>query len=179
MMAAAIGNRNEGQRVRRLILVAPVNPWSPHGRHLAPFLSDRLVSGALAWTMPNMSFSYGAVLRRLYGDPRRIAPGTLEGYTKPYTDASSFEYGFRVLSTWNEDLANLEDAIPEIAELPVLLIWGSLDRAVLPESAAILGRHFRNADLVMLEGVGHLPYEEMPEAFNAAVIKFLSEGSRR
>src|ERR1700733_4456924 len=40
MMTAALAP----ERVRSLILVAPVNPWSAHGRRLAPFLSSAPVS---------------------------------------------------------------------------------------------------------------------------------------
>lgn len=177
MLAGAIANQNGANCVRRLILVAPVNPWSQHGQELAPFLSNRLISGVLAWSMPHLKFTYGAILQRLYGDPRRIAPGTLEGYAKPHANPGSFEYCLRILSTWNHDLQDLERSISSIADIPVLLIWGSLDRAVFPSSAAVLRQKFRNCELVMFDGVGHLPYEEVPDAFNAAVIKFLRGAS--
>src|SRR5262249_47362971 len=38
IMAAAICAANNDARLKRLVLVAPVNPWSPHGRRLAPFV---------------------------------------------------------------------------------------------------------------------------------------------
>ncbi len=61
----------------------------------------------------------------------------------------------------------------KIADIPALLVWGSLDGAVYPASAARLAQEFRNVQLVMLEGVGHLPYEEEPEEFNRTVEAFL------
>ena len=48
MMAAAIAP----ERIRRLILVAPVNPWSPHGRFLAQFLSGPVISKVLLQAAP-------------------------------------------------------------------------------------------------------------------------------
>ena len=54
------------------------------------------------------------------------------------------------------------------------MIWGDRDVAVYPASAVPLKAQLRNARLLMLEGVGHLPYEEVPEEFNRAVAVFLS-----
>lgn len=177
VLAAAIANQPGSERVRRLILVAPVNPWSPHGRKIAPLLTTRFISGAVSWYLQNWKFMYPTILRRLYGDPRKIAPGTLEGYSKPYRDPHSFDYCFRILSTWKQDLDEMARVLPKIAGIPVLLIWGSLDKAVFPESAVPLRQQFHRCELVMMEGVGHLPYEEAPESFNAEVSKFLTMNS--
>ena len=38
IMVAAICLERRDRRLRRLILVASINPWSPHGKQLAPFL---------------------------------------------------------------------------------------------------------------------------------------------
>ncbi len=174
MMASAIGNQENARRIQRLVLVAPVNPWSRHGRALAPLLSRPVVSLFLRWCIPRLSFANGIVLCRLYGDTRRISPGTLEGYSKPYQIPGSFDYLFKILRTWNQDLDDLERSLAEIA-VPALVIWGSRDAAVDPDSAHRLVRHFRNSELVILPGVGHLPYEEVPERFNAAVSSFLAK----
>jgi pimeloyl-ACP methyl ester carboxylesterase len=85
------------------------------------------------------------------------------------------DYLLGVARCWENDLANLEAALSRIAHLPTLLIWGSKDRAVFPESAAHLRRRFAHAELLMMEGVGHLPYEEAPEEFNQALVRFLYE----
>lgn len=173
ILAAAIANQGGSRRITRLILVAPVNPWSAHGRELAPFLSGAAIAHFLGWCMPRLTFANGAVVRRLYGDPRRISPGTIKGYSKPYTRSGSGDYVFNILRTWNHDLDDLEHSLPQIADLPVLLIWGSRDAAVDPASARILSRHLHNCELIQFPGVGHLPYEEVPEEFNAAVVKVL------
>lgn len=170
MMAAALGPN----AVRRLILVAPVNPWSAHGSRLAPFLSGRLVAILLGGLAPAMTVAHGKVLGRLYGDRSRIAPGTLEGYSKPFRKPGSFEYPLQILSTWKRDLWDLEAILPKITDVPTLLIWGTCDAAVDPDSATLLCRQFRHCRLVMLDGVGHLPYEETPDDFNRAVLEFLS-----
>jgi pimeloyl-ACP methyl ester carboxylesterase len=173
MMAAAIAP----QRVRRLILVNPVNPWSSPGRWRAVFLSSRPITPLFLRLAPHLRMTHGFVLRRLFGDPRRIRPGTLEGYSAPFSTPSAFANGLAVLRSWSQDLRQLKARLPRISHIPTLIVWGSEDRAVLPESAHELVRHFQNCRLVMLDGVGHLPYEEVPEEFNRVVAEFLKQPS--
>ena len=62
-------------------------------------------------------------------------------------------------------------------QCPTLLIWGNKDRAVYPSSADTLRRCFKDCALSIIEGAGHLPYEETPEEFNRIVIDFLTATS--
>jgi len=169
MMAAALAP----ERILRLILVAPVNPWSAHGRLMAALLSNRLIAPIFLRAAPHFQIAHSLVLRRLYGDTARIRPGTLEGYSAPLAMAGAFEYGLSALRSWVRDLRELRSMLPRIAHIPTLLIWGKLDAAVDPVSAARLRESFEDCRLVIFEGVGHLPYEEVPEQFNSTVIEFL------
>ncbi len=81
MMAAAIAP----ERVRRLVLVAPVNPWSNHGKRMAAFLSSRPIAPIFSLVAPHLEFTHDYFLRRLYGDRSRIRPGTLAGYSAPFS----------------------------------------------------------------------------------------------
>jgi len=164
-------------RVRRLILVDPVNPWSPHGRRLTAFLSSLLIAPLFLNLAPRVRIMDEFYHRRLFGDPRRIPPDSLEGYSKPMRIRGSYEYALAVLRSWNRDLKELESALPRIAHLPTLLIWGGSDTAVDLASAAQLQQRFRDCRLVIFEGVGHLPYEEAPEEFNRTVVQFLAPNS--
>ena len=164
-------------RIRRLILVDPVNPWSAHGKRLTVFLSNPLIAPLFSTLTPHVRSLHEYYHRRMFGDPRRIPPDSLEGYRKPMRIPGSYEYALAVARSWNRDLKELESALPRIANIPTLLIWGSLDTAVDPASAAELKQHFRDCQLVMIEGVGHLPYEEDPEEFNRVVGEFLSSNS--
>lgn len=170
MMAASLAP----ERVRSLILVAPVNPWSAHGRRLAPFLSSAPVSWLLLRLEPCLGIVHDTLLRRLYGDPRRIRPGTLAGYSAPFRIPGTLNYGLGVVRSWNRDLEELESALPRIRDIPTLLLWGSKDKAVNPASAELLRQQFRDCRLEVFDGVGHLPYEEVPETFNPSVIAFLA-----
>jgi pimeloyl-ACP methyl ester carboxylesterase len=70
-------------------------------------------------------------------------------------------------------MRTLQATLPGIADIATLLIWGSRDRVIVPGSAAELQHQFRNCRLLVIEGAGHLPYEETPEEFNRAVLEFL------
>lgn len=169
MRAAALAPR----RVERLVLVSPINPWSPHGRSLATVLSHPWIAPAFARVAPGVRSFQRYLLRRLYGDPRRILPGTLEGYAAPYAIWKSFAQEMRILRTWNRDLDELRAMLPRIVDIPTLLVWGNRDAAVIPESAEPLRRNFQHCRLIMMDGVGHIPYEEVPDEFNRIVNDFL------
>jgi pimeloyl-ACP methyl ester carboxylesterase len=178
MMAASMCIQRPDLRLRKLILVDPVNPWSPHGRRLAPFLGSPLGSTLFLRSVNHMRWTFPYWLARLYADPKRIPTGTLEGYEAPVSIPGSFEYAINIASHWTEDLRELEQTIPQLADVPTLLIWGSGDVAVHPQSAEQLRRHFKQCDLIIYPGVGHLPYEEAPAQFNATVLEFLGHRSR-
>ena len=164
-------------RLRRLVLVAPVNPYSAHGQWLAPFFGSPAGSLLFRLTFARMKFLYPWILRRLYGDPRKITPGTLEGYAAPLAVPGRVLHGIDIVRTWTQDLAEVEAALPQLKDVPTLLIWGSDDVAVYASSAAALAKHLPHSKVIVFPGVGHLPYEECPEEFNRALIEFLSQNS--
>lgn len=170
MMAAALS----ADRVRRLILVAPVNPWSPRGRTLAPFLASPIGSLLFHCTVERWRVFDQLWLRRLFGDPAKIPPDSLAGYRIPVLQNQGFRYGASIVKTWLADLADLESMLRKIRDYPTLLVWGTKDQAVSFASAEPLRKNFTNARLIAFEGVGHLPYEECPEEFNRALIEFLT-----
>ena len=173
MMAASLAPH----RIRRLILVAPVNPWSSWRKELAVLLGNPLVAPIFLALAPRCEVLYAPFLRRLYGDTRRIQPGTLEGYVRPLRIPGAFRYGLGVLRSWKQDLEVLGRILPQIADIPALLIWGSLDKAVDPGSAEYVRRQFKDCRLVMFDGVGHLPYEEAPDEFNRVLAQFLESSN--
>jgi len=173
MMAASMRATRADLHLRKLILVAPVNPWSAHGRRLAPFIGSPLGSTLFLRSVNYMSWTFPYWLARLYGDSKRIPPGTLEGYEAPVSIPGSFEYAVGIVRHWTNDLRELEQVIPTLADIPTLLVWGSADPAVYVQSAEQLRCHFKHCEVVVYPGVGHLPYEEAPDQFNATVLEFL------
>ena len=58
-------------------------------------------------------------------------------------------------------------------EMPVLVVAGADDTIVRPEEARDIAAAFPNAELCLLEGSGHLPMLEQPEALTGALERFL------
>lgn len=170
-VAILLAERARG-RVRKLVLVAPANPWSRHGRLAIPVIATaagRLATRAFVgarWLHPRW-------LARMYGDRRRIAPGTLQGYQQQTALPLTSEYAWNIFRSWRQDMRKVEAALPKLAGIPTLLVWGDKDPIVLPESAAELQRRLPGSRLRMIPGAGHLPYEEAPEEFNRVVTEFL------
>lgn len=160
-------------RVRRLVLVAPVNPYSPHGRWLAPLAGSRVGTPLVRWVLERLPFLYPYVHARLYADRRNIRPESLEGYKAPLAIPGLFEHALSIVRTWTEDLRELEALLPKLASIPTFLMWGRDDPAVYASSMAPLARHFVNVQTCVFERIGHLPYEECPDEFNRALVEFL------
>jgi pimeloyl-ACP methyl ester carboxylesterase len=168
VMMAAIAPK----RVRRLVLVGPVNPWSKHGQWITRVIATSPCRFALRTVAPWATFMNDFWLARMYGDPKRIAPGTLEGYMAPLSIDGIWDYSLGVVGCWHSDLAKLSEAYSRI-ESETLLMWGDRDPAVFVSSAQEILRRIPQSRLETFPGVGHLPYEEVPDDFNRVLRHFL------
>lgn len=177
MCAAAESLERNGVRVRRLLLACPVNPYSPHGKKLAPFLATSLGATGFRWAVASMPFLFPYFHGRLYAKRNQIPAGSLEGYKAPLAIPGLFEHGLSIVQTWTADLKELEELLPKLRTIPTLLLWGDQDPAVHVSSMEPLARHFANVKKVVFPAVGHLPYEECPNDFNRELIVFLTQGT--
>ena len=176
-MAAAAERVNSigSTRLRRLVLVCPVNPYSSHGTWLAPFLGTPFGAGLFRVGTTRMPFLFPYWHGRLYADRAKIPAGSLDGYKAPLAIPGLLEHALGIVRSWTADLRELEKLLPSLASVPTLLMWGNRDPAVYISSMEKLARHFKNVQKVVFPGVGHLPYEECPEEFNRALIRFLTQ----
>ena len=179
MCASAECVNSTKPQIRSLTLVAPVNPYSPHGRWLAAFSGSDAGSVIMRAVMERMPFLYPYIHEHLYGDHAKIPPGTLDGYKAPLAIPGLFDHALSIVKTWSKDLGELERLLPQLGGIPTLLMWGSKDPAVYVSSMQRLARYFPNAEQIVFPGVGHLPYEECAEEFNRALIEFLTKGQGR
>ena len=60
------------------------------------------------------------------------------------------------------------------ADMPVLIVWGKQDRLIPLAYAAPLQAEFPNARLEVLDGCGHVPIADCPEAFDRELTAFLA-----
>ena len=72
-------------RVTKLVLAAPVNPWSRHGLWITRILAIKPAGQLLISAIPWARSLARPIVARLFGDPSRILPGTVEGYMAPLT----------------------------------------------------------------------------------------------
>lgn len=159
-------------RVRSLVLVAPVNPWSDFGAGRVEFLNGRLGGTLLHMVLPISRPLHLTALQRMYGDPRRIASGTLEGYSALLLRRGRAHNLLNALRSWQDDMTKLRDSIDRV-RVRSLLIWGTRDGAVDLKSSEALMQALPGCERAVIQGAGHLPFEETPDEFNRLVLDFL------
>jgi pimeloyl-ACP methyl ester carboxylesterase len=164
-------------RVRTLVLVSPANPWSKIGDKRLSLLNLPLLSsifpGAARICTPLNAFS----LSRMFGDSRRMPADTIRGYSLVLARHGVLEHAVKIVRAWHTDMRELEAVLPRITDTPVLLLWGSKDRVVDSGSADLLRQRLHAAQTTVIQGAGHLPYEERPEEFIRIVLDFLAHHS--
>lgn len=169
MMFAA---RHPG-RVRRLILFAPANPFCDLGNQLIRFYQTRFGTW-FARCIPFLPRMLKATaLSRMYGDPSRVPPDALDGYTQGLHVPGTVDHVMQIVQRWFLDMGLLRKALTGLVAKPTLLIWGDRDRAVGLSSARELQRTLPHSQLMVLPGVGHIPFEEMPDVCNEAMRDWL------
>ena len=70
------------------------------------------------------------------------------------------------------------DRLGEIAA-PTLIIWGADDQLIFPTAAQTFDERMPNADVVIYEGVGHIPMEEAPARTGLDIDVFLERTIKR
>jgi pimeloyl-ACP methyl ester carboxylesterase len=160
-------------RVRRLILFAPANPFCDLGHQLIRFYQTRFG----IWFARKIPFFprmlKATALSRMYGDPSRVSADALDGYTQGLHIPGTVDHVLQIVQRWFVDMGLLRTALTGLVAIPTLLIWGDRDRAVGLNSARELQRTLPQSRLLVLPGVGHIPFEEMPEVCNEAMRDWL------
>ena len=83
----------------------------------------------------------------------------------------------RTVVSWKADMQALHEAMHPALETPALLLWGDCDRAVPVGSAVELRRVLPLSVMQVLEGVGHLPAEEVPEVSARMLVEWMEDGA--
>jgi len=161
-------------RVEKLVLFAPANPYCNLGLDLIAFY-QRPFGAWFARQIPWIPRLIKRIaLRRMYGDPHRMRADALDGYINGLAVPGTIDHILNILKVWQPGMARLRTQLHHLAQKPILLIWGDQDHTVGLNSADRLRRKFRHANLMVLPGVGHIPFEEVPEVCNRAMVEWLS-----
>jgi pimeloyl-ACP methyl ester carboxylesterase len=104
-------------------------------------------------------------------DPSKISAEVRSGYRLPL-QAENWDRGLWELAAAGRDL-NLAAQLKDVRQ-PVLVITGDDDRIVPTAKSIRLADELPDAELVVIPACGHVPHEECPAPFLAAVTQFIS-----
>jgi 3-oxoadipate enol-lactonase len=115
---------------------------------------------------------YEAMLGRLLGaTTMRERPGVVASVRRMMSEASPHGVAAALRA-----MAAREDATSRLPSIhtPTLVVVGEEDQLTPPEEAKRMAAMIPNSAFVTLSGAGHLPSIEAPEAFQRALLSFLS-----
>jgi pimeloyl-ACP methyl ester carboxylesterase len=165
-------------RVRTLVLHAPANPFSVMTDPLIHFYCSPL-GHWFAQQVPHLPEKLQEMaLAQMYGDAKLMKHRVIDRYMRSLRVPGTIDHVLNMLNRWFEDMRELKSVLRQLPDIPILLLWGTRDRAVSLESGRALQAVLHNAEMAVLPGVGHLPYEEAPAAFSEAVNGFLRKVNR-
>jgi 4,5:9,10-diseco-3-hydroxy-5,9,17-trioxoandrosta-1(10),2-diene-4-oate hydrolase len=163
-------------RVNRLILVAPATyrlnlPAVANWVARMPVVPRALAS--LSATSPRLRI---ASWRHALGDPAYMDEAQTSALlqtarVKGSTDAL-------VAMAASPRSSDLPEALGKIT-LPTLIIWGAKDSTVPASHGSRHVHALPNAELVVLEGAGHIPHVERPPEVNRLMLNFMRENHVR
>jgi len=172
-LCALLAQKGQLYRIHRIILSAPINPWSRYENARVHFLETPLGCFYVVHMASRLSIILKRYFLQLYYNRATIPADSFAGYQTGLAAAGSFQHLWKIARSWFADLNHIENCIPLAQSLPALILWGEHDRAVRPASAYEIHRRWKNSVVVMMPNIGHMPYEEAPEEFTRIALDFL------
>ncbi|KAJ1433870.1 Alpha/Beta hydrolase fold [Sesbania bispinosa] len=118
------------------------------------------------------------VNRRSWYDATKLTTEVLSLYKAPLYvegwDEALHEIG-KLSSETILSTKNAESLLQAVKDISVLVVAGAEDSLVSLKSCQAMASKFLNSRLVAISGCGHLPHEECPKAFLAAILPFISK----
>lgn len=161
--------RTHPERVDALVLVDSAGYPVPRREGFIVFDLARLpIAGQLLSRLtPRVLVRSG--VRQSYGDESKVTPELVDRYYRLLRRRGNRRALIAGLLTEN----HLDrDAIRSL-EQPVLVMWGREDRLIAVETASDFDTDLADSDLVVYDGVGHVPMEEIPERSAEDTAQFL------
>jgi hypothetical protein len=157
------------ERVRRLMLVAPVGP-GVHRAGLAARCARPAAAPLLA--LPGMGAALRALLQWGAYPQLRVDDAVLGQFLAPLRDPGGKVAALRAAHTLPSDLARLQPQLSRL-QLPVRVLWGRRDRVLPLSHARWLLQPLPTAQFTVYDDVGHCPMEEAPARLAHDLIGFL------
>jgi pimeloyl-ACP methyl ester carboxylesterase len=158
------------ERVKSLTLIDPAGARAVSPSPILKMVKLPFVAEAVLSVVGSGAFVKSAA--KDFFDPNLVAQ-----FTEQYKSQIQFK-GFQraILSTVrNNMLGSFIETYKLIGTMdkPVALFWGRNDTTVPFEYSDDLRAAIPNAEFHVIEGAGHVPFYEQPEAFNPILLKFL------
>jgi pimeloyl-ACP methyl ester carboxylesterase len=157
------------ERVNKLVLISPDGFESP-GFEYGKAPNVPAVLGLMRYSLPKAMLKMN--LTPAYGDAKNLTDETVNRYydmmLAPCGRDAMLERMRQIM---------LSDPTPALITIkaPTLLLWGSKDAMIPIANAQDYLRAMPNGRLVALEGLGHVPHEEVPAISLAPVEAFMAE----
>jgi 3-oxoadipate enol-lactonase len=157
-------------------------------RNVALRYPERLHSLTLISSTPGFDALSAEGVKRFVTERRSRTPQTLSRLIGSRASRAAYEELLDSVSRIHEgsyqktleaSVAQDRAAPIERISVPTLVIAGEEDTVYPPELAREMARRIPGAELLMLEGTGHLANLEQPERFNKAVLDFLTKKEKR
>ncbi len=169
------------ERVERLVLVGAVTNNEPTKYLLMRLFSSPLIGDFLSPLLLGSRRLLKRRMRQVYDrhswvlDDQRV-----EARHQPLRTAATQRAIIRTVRRWDADRIQRE---AHLITQPTILLWGDNDVEVPLRHGEQLRDAIRDARLIVFRDCGHLPHEEVPQAFTEVVSDFCShdiaaEGSR-
>jgi haloalkane dehalogenase len=169
----------EPKRFERIVLfnTGAFRPWFIPWRIRAcraPVVGRLAVKGLNAFSR--------AALRMTIARRKSLPADVAAGYLAPYDSWERRSAVFQFVRdipassrhpTW-QTLGEIEDALPSLAALPSLLVWGERDWCFTTECLDRFAAVWPAAEVVRIPDAGHWVVEDAPEDVAAAVTRFLA-----
>ncbi|TXM62208.1 alpha/beta fold hydrolase [Methylobacterium sp. WL120] len=123
---------------------------------------NRMTPKIFAWTADR-----AAVQRLIQGTGSRLDPAGLDLYRRLFQKPAHVAGALGMMANWNLDALDRE--LPRLA-VRTLLVVGSDDKAIAPDTAFAVRDRLPNARVELMRGLGHLAHEEAPERVAAAIV---------
>lgn len=155
LVAASVQAEGGGLSPGRLLHLPPVARWT------------RLAVRALA-TPERVTDT----LRSAYRDPGQVDEATAAGYLRPLEVR---DWDVALVAIVRDAGDNALPVAPATITRPTLIVWGADDSWIDLAEGERLHAAMPQARLVVIDDAGHLPFDERPAQFIAAVLPFLEE----
>jgi pimeloyl-ACP methyl ester carboxylesterase len=169
LMMAALYPR----RVRRLILFAPVNPFSRSSNAMIRLYSTPW-GGLLAWTLPYLPAPMQRIaLGGLYGGSKNVLDRCVHEIAHCLRNPGTLRHVLCIIRCWFTEMPKLAAALRHLRRTPALLVWGDHDYTVSFRSGMKLHRKLRASDIEIIPGGSHSAFQDLSEQANAIMLDWL------